>query len=103
MEIRDISKLFNRTQPSQGPARPTGADAESSARQTKGSADGLQLSDLGRLLSELRRAAEAVPEVRSERVQELRRAIQNGELVANPDAIAEALLRQGLLDDLLGR
>jgi len=44
-----------------------------------------------------------VPEVRSERVQELRRAIQNGELVANPGAIAEALLRQGLLDDLLGR
>lgn len=103
MEIRDISKLFNRTQPSQGPARPTGADAESSARGAQESADGLQLSDLGRLLAELRKAAEAVPEVRSERVQELRQAIRSGELVANPDAIAEALVRQGILDDLLGR
>lgn len=103
MEIRDISKLFNRTQPSQGSPRPTGVDPESSARATQGSADGLHLSDLGRLLAELRKAAEAVPEVRSERVQELRRAIQSGELMANPDAIAEALVRQGLLDDLLGR
>lgn len=103
MEIRDISKFFNRTQPSQGSVRPTGVDAESSARETQGSADGLQLSDVGRLLAELRRAAEAVPEVRSERVQELRRAIQSGELATNPDAIAEALVRHGLLDDLLGR
>jgi anti-sigma28 factor (negative regulator of flagellin synthesis) len=44
-----------------------------------------------------------VPEVRPERVQEVRSALESGDFTLNPEAIAQALLRQGVLDDLLGR
>ena len=103
MEIRDISKLFNRTSHAQGSPRPAGVDPDSSTRGTNGTPDGLQLSEVGRVLADLRKAAQAVPEVRSERVQEIRRAIESDELELNPERIAQALLRQGVLADLLGR
>lgn len=103
MEIRDISRLLRKTNPTPGSVGPGEVDRDRSSREAGGSPDAVQVSERGRLLAELRRAAQAVPEVRSERVEEVRRGLASGKPELSPETIAQALLRHGVLRDLLGR
>lgn len=96
MDIRDIQ------------SRNTGAADE--ARSTRGvggvpaprpstdhPADRLTLSDRARVLQEVRRAALAVPDVRTERVEAVRAGLADGSVTPDPERIARALLAQGLV------
>lgn len=103
MEIREISRVLQQqTDPTLGAVRPGEAQPEQGNRTTQGSTDAVQVSEKGRVLAELHQAAKSVPEVRQDRVQAVRQAIQSGELEPDPEKTAESLKSQGVLDDLLG-
>jgi flagellar biosynthesis anti-sigma factor FlgM len=96
MDIRDI------------PSRTTGpADESRAARGVAPSAtpraaadrspDSVTLSDRAQAFQETRRAALAVPDVRSERVDQVRAKLAGGSLVPDPERIARALLEQGVV------
>lgn len=72
----------------QAPATPSGSDR---------SDDGVALSARAHALQEARRAALDVPEVRTERVEALRRTLARGSAAVDPKRIARALLDQGIV------
>ncbi|MFQ5828072.1 MAG: flagellar biosynthesis anti-sigma factor FlgM [Candidatus Methylomirabilia bacterium] len=103
MEIREISRVLQQqTDPTLGGVRPAEAQRDQGDRTAQGSTDAVQVSEKGRILAELHQAAKGVPEVRQDRVQAVRQAVQSGELEPDPRKTAESLLQQGVLDDLLG-
>ena len=59
--------------------------------------DRVTMSQEAKVFQQARLAALAVPEVRMDRVEALRRQLGAGELRADPDRIARALLTQGVL------
>ncbi|MFQ5946085.1 MAG: flagellar biosynthesis anti-sigma factor FlgM [Anaerolineae bacterium] len=104
MEIREITRILQQqTDPTLGGVRPGEAQPDQGDRAAKGSTDAVQVSEKGRVLAELHQSAKAVPEVREDRVQAIRQSIQSGDLEPDPEKTADAIRRQGLLDDLMGR
>ena len=59
--------------------------------------DRVTMSDQAQALQQLRLAALAVPEVRMDRVEALRRQLASGKLRPDPHRIAQALLSQGII------
>ena len=59
--------------------------------------DRVTMSQEAQVFQQARLAALAVPEVRTDRVEALRRQFAAGQLHADPDRIAKALLTQGVL------
>ncbi|RME67977.1 MAG: flagellar biosynthesis anti-sigma factor FlgM [Nitrospirae bacterium] len=56
--------------------------------------DSVHLSDKARKVEELRKAVDAVPEVRQDRVQALKRAIQEGTYRIDAEKIAQKMLEE---------
>jgi negative regulator of flagellin synthesis FlgM len=73
------------------PARPGAGGAPDAA------GDRVTMSDRAQVLQRLRQAALAVPEVRLDRVESLKRRLAEGTLVPDPDRIARALIDQRAL------
>jgi len=96
MEIRDI-QAGSAGAPEASRTRALGS-APPSGQGREGSVDRVALSDQAQALQQVRRAALAVPEVREERVEEVRSGIADGSLVPDPGRIARALLDQHILD-----
>jgi negative regulator of flagellin synthesis FlgM len=94
MDIRDVQ--------SQGtdPADESRTDGSSSSawHTERPLDDHVSLSNRAQALQDARRAALDVPDVRTDRVEALRRQIQTGSLVPDPDRIARALLGQGAVE-----
>jgi flagellar biosynthesis anti-sigma factor FlgM len=95
MDIRDIQA--GSTAAPESSRRARAAAGASSSRQG-GSVDRVALSQMAQAIQQARRAAEAVPEVREERVEEVRGRLATGSLVPHPTQIARALLDQHILD-----
>jgi flagellar biosynthesis anti-sigma factor FlgM len=95
MDIRDV--------PSIRPSAPQPARSSRAAAASSGEAhaadgqDHVQVSARGRAWQAARLAALGLPEVREERVAELRRRLVAGELVPDTGGIARALLEQQVL------
>jgi flagellar biosynthesis anti-sigma factor FlgM len=64
---------------------------------TEPSSDRVTMSDRAQALHDARRAALAVPEVRQDRVEAVRRDLAAGLLVPDPRRVAQALLEQSIL------
>jgi negative regulator of flagellin synthesis FlgM len=58
--------------------------------------DKVQLSSQGQVLSQVQKGAEEGPDVRQEKVQELKKLVQNGEYQPDSQKTAQALLEQEL-------
>ncbi len=96
MDIREIQPRTTGAADESRGARAVGSS--SAPRDTQDSSpDRVTLSARAQAFQEARRAALAVPEVRSDRVEELRSRLGAGTLQPDPDAIARALRDQGLL------
>ena len=98
MDIRDIqSGNTGATEPSRR-SRGTGGVGSPPANQTpESSSDSVALSGQAQALQQVRRAALDVPEVRQDRVSEIRDQVSKGSLVLDPSRIARALLDQNVL------
>lgn len=65
------------------------------AKPTSGqNADGINVSDKGQLFQSLLQKAKEIPEIREERVQEVKNQIQNGQFNIDAQLIAIKLLEQ---------
>jgi len=62
-------------------------------------ADTVVLSDAAKRVQEARRQLDNIPDVREEKVSQLRSQIQNGTYEINADKIAGKMIKEGLLND----
>ena len=96
MDIRDIqSRTTGPADESRG-ARGVGASAASRAAADR-TPDSVTLSNRAQALQQTRRAALAVPDVRTELVDAVRARLADGSIAADPERIARALLEQGIV------
>jgi negative regulator of flagellin synthesis FlgM len=64
-------------------------------------ADTVVLSDAAKRVQEARRQLNDIPDVREDKVSQLRSQIQNGTYEINADKIAGKMIKEGLLNDAL--
>ena len=96
MDIRDDQSRG--TNPADESLSARAVESSSSAWNTeRASDDRVTLSNRAQAFQETRRAALDVPDVRTDRVETLRRQIQTGSLVPDTDRIAKALLGHGVV------
>ena len=67
-------------------------------QQTK--ADTVVLSDMAKTVQEAQTQLESIPDVREEKVAELREQVENGTYEIDANEIADKMLRDSLLNDL---
>jgi len=64
-------------------------------------ADTVVISDAAKRVQEARRQLDDIPDVREDKVSELRSQIQNGTYEIDADKIAGKMIKEGLLNDAL--
>src|SRR5262245_21349286 len=94
MDIRDIQSTGTSSpQPPQG-ARENGSTQRSAGQATTPGPDCFTASPRAQALQAARQDALAMPDVRQDRVDEMRQRLADGSLVPDPQRIARALLDQ---------
>ncbi len=87
---------------SQVQVKPKAEEAtEKDLRQQAITADTVVISDTAKRIQEARIQLESIPDTRSEKVAEIKRRIEDGTYEINPDKIADKMIRESLLNDLL--
>jgi negative regulator of flagellin synthesis FlgM len=83
--------------------KPKAGAVEEPLREQPGvQADTVNISESARQVRDAQQAARALPDVREEKVAEIRKLIADGRYEIKPDEIAEKMLTEGLMNDLLG-
>ena len=96
MDIRELhSGSATPPDPARGKPRVERSDAQPGSND--GSLDKVTMSDRAQACNEVRHAVLASPEVRTNRVEEVRQRLGNGEISPEPRRIAGSLLASGLL------
>jgi len=73
---------------------------EKDLRQQAIKSDTVVISDTAKRIQEAQAQLETIPEVRSEKVAEIKRRIEDGTYEIKPEKIAEKMIRESLLNDL---
>jgi negative regulator of flagellin synthesis FlgM len=74
---------------------------EKDARQQAIPSDTVVISDTAKRIQAAQSQLEMIPEVRSEKVAEIKRRIEDGSYEIDSDKIAEKMIRESLLNDIL--
>jgi negative regulator of flagellin synthesis FlgM len=61
--------------------------------------DTVVISDAAKRIQEIRNQLDEIPDVREEKVAQLKNQIENGTYEINPDKIAEKIIREGLINE----
>lgn len=69
--------------------------------KTAAKADTVIISDAAKRVQEARRQLDEIPDVREDKVSQLRSQIQNGTYEIDADKIAGKMIKEGLLNDAL--
>lgn len=77
-------------------AENTSDKAEKNVAQT----DTVNISDAAKEIQEVRKELDNIPEVRAEKVEQLKNQIENGTYEIKSEEIAEKMLKDSLLNDL---
>ena len=64
-------------------------------------ADTVQISEEARELQEAQKVSENIPDVEVEKVAEIKKKIENGTYEVKPDKIAENMVKDSLLNEIL--
>ena len=70
----------------------TQAQAKTDPQSTRSSSDSLEISDRSRELARARQAVDAAPDVRADRVAEIKKRIEDGTYSVSPELLAHKLL-----------
>lgn len=68
------------------------AQAKADPQSTRSSSDSLEISDRSRELARARQAVDAAPDVRADRVAEIKQRIEDGTYSVSPELLARKLL-----------
>jgi negative regulator of flagellin synthesis FlgM len=71
------------------------------AEQSAVKADTVVISDAAKRIQEARRQLDEIPDVREDKVSQLRNQIQNGTYEINADKIAGKMIKESLLNDAI--
>ena len=63
-------------------------------------ADTVELSDLGKKVQEAHRQLESIPDIREDKVAQLKEQIENGTYEVDADKLADKMIKESLLNDL---
>lgn len=63
-------------------------------------ADTVELSDAGKRVQEAHKQLESVPDIREEKVAQLKEQVENGTYEVDAEKVADKMLRESLLNDL---
>ena len=74
---------------------------DNKAEQSAVKADTVVISDAAKRIQEARRQLDEIPDVREDKVSQLRNQIQNGTYEINADKIAGKMIKESLLNDAL--
>ena len=74
---------------------------EDKPEKTAVKSDTVVISDAARRIQEARKQLEEIPDVREDKVSQLREQIQNGTYEINAEKIAGKMIKEGLLNDAL--
>jgi negative regulator of flagellin synthesis FlgM len=74
--------------------------AEKDPRPQAITSDTVVISETAKRIQAAQSQMEAIPDVRSDKVAEIRRRIEDGTYEIQPDKIAEKMIRESLLNDL---
>jgi negative regulator of flagellin synthesis FlgM len=61
--------------------------------------DTVVISDAAKRIQEIRNQLDEIPDVREEKVAQLKNQIENGTYQINPDKIAEKIIKEGLINE----
>jgi len=87
---------------SQVQAKPKTEEAtEKDRRQQAITADTVVISDTAKRIQDARFQLESIADTRPEKIAEIKRRIEDGTYEINPDKIADKMIRESLLNDLL--
>jgi len=92
----NIEAYVNQVQDKDKVDAPTGQPEK---QQTK--ADTVVLSETAKKIQEAQRQLEAIPDVREDKVAQLKEQIENATYEINEEKIADKILKDSLLNDLL--
>ena len=70
--------------------------AENNAAKT----DTVNISDAAKEIQEVRKQLDAIPDVRTEKVEQLKNQIENGTYEVKSEEIADKMLREALFNDI---
>jgi negative regulator of flagellin synthesis FlgM len=101
MEISDKHPNINLTYVKQVQHRPADNDKPPANKKNDENGDVVALSATARDLQKVEKALEALPEVRLDQVQRIREAIEAGSYQIDSAKIADRMLRESLLNDLV--
>ena len=73
--------------------------SDNKPEKTAVKADTVVISDAAKRIQEARRQLDDIPDVREDKVSQLRNQIQNGTYETNADKIAGKMIKEGLLND----
>jgi len=74
---------------------------DNKAEKTAVKADTVVISDAAKRVQEARSQLDDIPDVREDKVSQLRSQIQNGTYEINAEKIADKMIKEGLLNDVL--
>ncbi|MEE9536035.1 MAG: flagellar biosynthesis anti-sigma factor FlgM [Desulfobacterales bacterium] len=63
-------------------------------------ADTVELSDMGKSVQEAHRQLETIPDIREDKVAQLKEQVENGTYEIDAEKVADKMLRDALLNDL---
>jgi flagellar biosynthesis anti-sigma factor FlgM len=67
--------------------------------KTPAKTDTVVISDAAKRIQEIRNQLDQIPDVREEKVAQLKNQIENGTYQINADKIAEKIIKEGLIND----
>jgi len=67
--------------------------------KTAAKTDTVVISDAAKRIQEIRNQLDEIPDVREDKVAQLRNQIENGTYQINADKIAEKIIQEGLIND----
>lgn len=78
----------------------TNAAPKDRAAHTGAKADTVDISDTAKRVNAAREELDRIPDVREEKVAQLKKQIENGSYKVDPEKIAEKMLKDGFLNDI---
>jgi len=63
-------------------------------------ADTVELSDTGKRIQEAHKQLESIPDIREEKVAQLKEQVENGTYEVDAEKVADKMLKEALLNDL---
>ena len=70
------------------------------AEKQQAKADTVELSDMGKRVQEAHKQLETIPDIREDKVAQLKEQIENGTYEPDAEKVAEKMLKDSLLNDM---